>query len=123
MLSTIEQEFGLVEVERAINYAEACIQYALDYAHDLQEDPDKDNRIKQQKCLVCHYGKTLAPFQRNQSLYCKCGICKEASVLMSTTRTIAVCPDCIKLNNLCKSCGSTMDFKRKRKLKPFQKGK
>lgn len=121
MRNVIEQSFDLVDVERAVGNAEAHLEYIRELAYNFEEDPDQENRLSQQKCLVCYYRKGLMSVEKHQTVYSKCGICKEASVLISTNRTISVCPDCIKENDLCKSCGATMTYKRKRKLKPFSK--
>lgn len=84
----------------------------------IDEDPDREKRLKRQECGFCHYmaGKiggaavTTAP----------CGIC-DRQVSSGNTCIAALCLDCAKRLGLCKHCGGDIEMKHRRKPRDFSK--
>jgi hypothetical protein len=97
------------------NYlARKRVQNALAMAEKLTTDPDKEKRLKAQRCLSCFYFVAIAG-QAFTDANCAC--CDKPETY-SNTNTDLLCLDCACTSNLCKHCGADIDLSAERKHWP-----
>lgn len=92
------------------------IKNTLQLAKNLQEDPQKQERIKNCKCLVCWYRS--GGMHTNAFVYTNCKSCNK-DLQFATSNTDEVCIDCAKEHKLCKHCGADIEYKERRKKRVF----
>lgn len=101
----------------ATELAKGQLEWIIDLAKLLKEDPHKIERRKKALCKPCFYnrsriGGAAMTFQ-------PCGICGE-EMPFGNTVTDSCCTKCALENNLCKHCGGDIEMRQRRKPRAFQ---
>lgn len=110
------KKIDLASIEFANGQGSRYVKSAIERARDLEDDSDKECRIKKNLCKSCHY--ILSAFGGAAMTTQPCGICLEDQMYGSTF-TDALCLKCAKENGLCKHCGGDIELKSRRKPYPF----
>jgi len=84
----------------------------IEHLHKILADPDRENRIENQECVLCHYDSKIGGAAMTQST---CGIC-ETETHSSNTNIDRLCKECAKNHRLCKHCGADIEYKNRRTL-------
>ncbi|MBM5783156.1 MAG: hypothetical protein FJ368_07055 [Pelagibacterales bacterium] len=92
------------------------IKKTLQLAKNLQEDPQKQERIKNCTCLVCWYRS--GGMHTNSFVHTNCKSCNK-DLQFVNSNTDEVCIDCAKEHKLCKHCGADIEYKERRKQRIF----
>ncbi len=95
------QPFALSDSEFATRIAHSRIEQAK----KLIEDPNKDDRVRRQKCVPCYYhrgmaGQAFTPYH--------CEICL-TEYSHHNTATPKLCTACAEHNGLCEDCGADIE--------------
>lgn len=96
----------------ATQRAKAKIQSVLDYAHQLETDPQQEERVARQLCKACFYGPPRLGGAAVTSQPCMC--CGEDQ-MYGSTNTDVLCENCAKDHGLCKHCGGDFEIRTDRK--------
>ena len=92
------------------------IKSTLLLAKNLQEDPQKQQRIKNCMCLVCWY--KAGGMHTNAGVITNCRSCNK-DLQFGNGNIDAVCIDCAKDHKICKHCGADIEYKVRRKERVF----
>jgi hypothetical protein len=92
------------------------VKQTLELAKNLQEDPQKQERVKNCECLVCWYRS--GGMHTNAFVYTNCKSCNK-DLQFANSNTDEVCIDCAKEHKLCKHCGADIEYKERRKKRFF----
>jgi len=71
----------------------------------FNEDPHRERRTAQHRCLPCFYIPRLAGAAMTSR---ECGLCGKDQ-MFSSTSTDVVCVDCAKTHGLCAHCGADIE--------------
>lgn len=78
----------------------------------LVNDPDKEDRLKDQNCVCCYYIPTIAGQGFTDS---NCANC-DTKMTFSTTSTDKLCETCATKFDACKHCGADINYKTRYRL-------
>jgi hypothetical protein len=84
--------------------------HILERAKTLQTDTEKQERLKQQECVVCYYSQKVGGSAMTNS---SCKNC-EKEMLFASTYTDELCIECAIGESLCKHCGADIELKIRR---------
>lgn len=87
------------------------IKHTLSLYEKFKKDPEKEQRYKEQECLVCYYRSGRVGGSVVTST--ECGKC-ETLMHFGNTCVDVLCKKCAKELRLCKHCGGDIDCKNRR---------
>ena len=119
MAIAIKTKVDAVSIFSATDRAKSRIDNLRKNLEDIDNDPDKDNRLSKSLCKHCFYlhkARLGGAMMTSRA----CGIC-DSQETYSSTATDPLCLPCAKENGLCKQCGGDIDLKQRRNKRPFQK--
>lgn len=78
----------------------------------LVNDPEREQRLKEQECVCCYYISIMAGQGFTQS---NCYSCDKL-MQFSTTSQDELCSECAIKFKVCKHCGADINYKQRNKL-------
>ncbi len=82
------------------------VEDLLKLAKKLQRDPQREQRLAEQKCKACFYFVGLAGAAFTSQPCMSCGEVQR----YSSTNTSAMCVPCAQRGSLCRHCGGDLDM-------------
>jgi hypothetical protein len=94
--------------------AKNYVSDVISHANDVQADPRKKERLKQNECIACFYRGRIGGAAMTSR---PCGLCGQEEMYGSTA-TDALCLACAQKHELCKHCGGDLHMRVRRKEWP-----
>jgi hypothetical protein len=98
----------------ATNVAKRKVDGTIKLAAKMQNDSEKDARLKTYKCKGCFYYPSIGGAALTVTNCKICGI----KLMHSSTATDNLCLECAKKYKICKKCGGDIDMRTKRRKWP-----
>lgn len=87
-------------------------QSRLKHLNKILEDPERESRLENQECVLCHYDSKVGGAAMTSST---CGLC-ETEIHSGNTNIDKLCKECAVKHKLCKHCGADIEYKNRKKL-------
>lgn len=107
------KRFDRIKMLNATKLSKDLVAGAIHRASNVQLDPDKNKRLKEQECLSCFY---IYRPRQGVPTTSECGLCG-VDVKDGFVQHV-LCMNCAKKGNLCHHCGGDMDLKVGRRKWP-----
>lgn len=107
-------EHNRYKYEYATERAKYVANEAIAYAKDLQNDPDKKQRLSECVCPVCYY-RRVGRIGGARMTFSSCGGCS-CRLSSGNTCVDVLCEKCAAERGCCKQCGGDLNLKMRRKL-------
>ena len=75
-------------------------------------DPDKEERLEEQECVLCFYGSKIGGAAMTRANCMSC----DKQMGFGSTNVDHLCIECARAHRLCKHCNSDMEYKNRKKL-------
>lgn len=111
-MQTRKSKCNNVTIMCATNFARGTIDRTIRHAQEFTDDPEKENRHKQQECPVCYY--YIGRIGGAAWTDAECALCSKLMHFESTCIDI-LCVDCAKKHGLCHHCGGDIDAKQRKR--------
>ena len=112
------RRIDIVSMNSATHMAERCVSDHIKSALRMQDDPDREKRIREGLCRWCYYcrGRIGGAAMTTQP----CGLCGTPETYGSTA-TDELCLPCAKEHSLCKRCSGDREMRTLRRKWPTAK--
>lgn len=105
--SDFDQDFLISRTERAKRQVDSAIKRA----RSLEQDSDRDERLRRHLCKACHYFTKLA----GQAITTQPCSCCGVQQTYASTDTDIVCAECAQEHEICKHCGGDREMRTDRR--------